>query len=185
MVSWLVTLRFAGWWSFCFRSNEQILRHPTLLSDKPATPWPHFQNFRNNREQKRHINLCPVTPVTDLPGRVPGQKDLYLVLKIAHKSLTPGYPTGRLPLDGHLPKRFMFMCLSFPETPCSLRAELGLCIYFAFQFVFPVWAEKFAEHGNLGAAFYEYTLRCVNRLTLALPLIFPAFESLHSVRSLA
>ena len=51
-----------------------------------------------------------VNPVTDLPGQVPGQKDYCVpwVQMIAHKSLTPGHPTGRPPPHqrGHWPKGF-------------------------------------------------------------------------------
>ena len=60
------------------------------------------------------VKLCPVIPVTDLPGRVPEQK-IYApwVPRLAHTTLTFGHPTRRPPPHRrrHRPKRFMFMCL--------------------------------------------------------------------------
>ena len=40
-----------------------------------GVPKLHFGS-RVYREQKRHMKLCPVTLLTSLPGRVPGQNYL-------------------------------------------------------------------------------------------------------------
>ena len=82
-----------------------------------------MSNTVGNREQERHtqlwhIKLCPVTPATDLLGRGPGQK-IYVPWdpKIAHQSLTPGHPTGRLhPHRKVTGQQYLYLCsFSFPD----------------------------------------------------------------------
>ena len=61
----------------------------------------YYSNIYGAEKAKKniwHAKLCLVTSVTGLPVGYPDQK-IYVpwVPKIAHTSLTPGHPTGRLP----------------------------------------------------------------------------------------
>ena len=94
------------------------------------------------REQKRHIKLwhiklCRSPRSPAFPVRYP-DKEIYVpwVPKIAHKSLTPGHPTGRLPPPtGRSPakKIYVYVPFSFLTNPpkqldfCSALPEAIWC----------------------------------------------------------
>ena len=72
----------------------------------------------------RHIRLCPVNPVTGLPGQVPGEKRYVpWVPRLAHKVLIPCHPAGRLPPHQRGSRPAKNMCvyvLSFLRTLAGL-----------------------------------------------------------------